>query len=361
MAKKTTAGGFTVNRDALATELGFVQRTAAARSKIPAFACILFDGTGDTLSLTACNGDQMAKTRVSKNGALDAFAVNGEKLRAAIDTMTGDLAMELDGGFLRIKASNGGTRKLPTLKAHDFPMMEVDDMAECFMLPGAEFALAIERTRGAASTDPTRENICCVRIALCDGALRFAALDTTALIIVDMEGEFHDFDACSLPIPVANAGADIAEGDLTFSRSKRLVEMTNGTRAIVGKLTEQEFPDYQRFMPTEFDFSITGSAEELLRATVAAGEMSDTKARTVKVVSDENGLAASVAGQCEAFEPINAEADGQGAFGMAQRVARHLGLFGERVVRWDIGVTSAKTIAKAEGFPLTVMLMASRI
>lgn len=313
----------TVRRHELADALATVAPIAPKRSTIPALECVLLETGNARLHLTCSDLDNRISTAIDCDGTLQQpILVNASMLRDVAKTLAGDQAsLSVTDGKLVIRARNGGTRRLWTLPADDFPDISVAVADNSVTMPRDLLARALANVAPAQSGEETRYYLNGIHLHPVDGQggqdLRLVATDGSRLHFDRVEdASFDDGDwpesaiiptkaIATLQGLLKAADDDIAEVALQISA--RHCQMIVGEVTLWSKLIDGTFPDYRRIVPSSLPIQFECPAAELVRAIGAVEPVATEKTRAVRLVL---GTAASTvvittAEGGEAIEPID--------------------------------------------------------
>ena len=281
----------TVNRAALAAALATMQSVIERRTTAPILACVLVDASDGTMRILATDLDMKATIALPADGGLDFVAVNGERLKTAVDGMNAEtIAIVVENGSMVITAGRA-RRTLPTLPAADMPVMEVSKYATSFEVEPKQLAAAIGFASPAMSTEETRyylNGIFIHTVAETDG-IRLVACDGHQLRRIDIRiasGSPAMSDAI-MPRKIANLLAKMLDRHttpLTIKLSSNMIHVDLGSTTLTSKLIDGTYPDYSRTIPTDRRQTLNASGAELARAagaTTAMGAMDGQKVRVI--------------------------------------------------------------------------------
>ncbi len=255
----------TVDRKRLADVLGTLGKVTEKRNTIPILSHILVEAGRDVLTLTATDLDIVltvelpAHCQPGTRVALDLAA-----LTAAVKKSKAEHATLTDvGGAVVLQA--GGTARLASLPAADFPTMARGDLGQRFAVPVAQLRDDLARVRVAMSNDETRYYLRGVFMHRTpEGTMKFAATDGHRLAVIErpaperMPETFADAIMPQKTVDVLQfiAKRDKAATDVALAFSSSKVDIRLGRWCILSKLVDGTFPDYSRVIPSGRDGAI---------------------------------------------------------------------------------------------------------
>lgn len=292
---------FTIERTALLRSLGHVQSVVERRNTIPILSNVLIRAADGMLSLTATDMD----LEVVENVAAE-VTVPGA-VTAAAHTLY-DIVRKLpDGAQVRIEGSADGTLihlrsdrsqfRLGCLPVEDFPQLAVGDFPHSFAIAAADLRLLIDRSRFAISTEETRYYLNGIYVHAAftrtpQGdeveTLRAVATDghRLARVEVSLPADAAGIPGIIIPRKTVNEVRkliDEAVDQIQVSVSQQKVRFAFDQVAVVSKLIDGMFPDYERVIPAGNDKVLEVNTRALAVAVDRVATISTEKTRAVKL------------------------------------------------------------------------------
>lgn len=252
---------FTIDRETFANAINWVARTLPSRPVNPILGGIHLGTTADERALTLQAYDYEVSASIELPGAEIHSAgeslVSG-RLLAAISRAFPKKPVEFahNGSVVGIKCGTADFT-LPTMNAHDFPLLPV--CADQIGTVDAEvFAEAAAQTVVAASNDGAVMQIACVCLELTgDDTLTMFATDKHRVAMRELPWTVTD-DA-ALPVgqqflvPTRAIGEIGRMGgtEVALSLTDNLLGITGGERRTTTRLIDAQFPDCRRVIPAE--------------------------------------------------------------------------------------------------------------
>jgi DNA polymerase-3 subunit beta len=235
-------------RETILPALSFVEKYAAANSKIPVLADILIGAKDGSVSLTATDLDQSAtdtiQADVQESGAI---LLPARTLLSAVKSASGaDVSISSDDRQAIIVC--GRSRfKFPVLPAADFPPLPMltSDAATTFTIDALD--KIGNRVLFAAEPDKGRYFLAGVSWRLNGEKIEFVATDGKKFSLMSIPTPTEARDMPSVIVPRFDAPA--WEGEVQVSISDLFIRYRHGSQVVASKLIEATYPDYHRLIP----------------------------------------------------------------------------------------------------------------
>lgn len=309
---------FIIEKAALIAALAAVQGAVQRRVTVPILATIKIEAgkkgvafTGTDLDLQAC---AIAEAEVKKAGAIAAPA----------DTLVGfarklpDLPVTIEVAERGLVVSAGRARMtIPTLPAEDFPQFNALAPVAKWSMPAGDLRRLIDQTRAAISTEATRYYLNGIFLHMRGERLAAVATDGHRLALSETTAPVFDGDMPKLIVPRA-AVAEIrkmiadAEDDVHIEAGPAAIKVEHGPAALVTKVIDGQFPDYERIIPRDPPNVTTCKREDLKEAIARVMIVAGDDARSVRLEPGEDALsvASRHADHGEASDAVAASHDG---------------------------------------------------
>jgi DNA polymerase-3 subunit beta len=307
-------------------ELQLLQNIVERKITIPILANILVEAQGDVLKLLATDLELGLRTQcqasVSKAGTMTLPAKRlFELVRELPDS---DVRIEQDANGVKIAADRFESR-FSTLPSEDYPALPaaLESYEETF--PAATLRQMIGKTTFAITGEDTRYFLNGALLVMKPDSLSLVATDghRLALVTVPREGE----------PPKAKKGEAVedrreilpkktlgeldrllreAPAEVRFGRSENHLFFEAGTRLLVSRKNDGQFPAYDRVVPKNNDKRIDFERELFARAVRRVALLSSERSRAVKFLIDKGQVevASSNSDVGEAREVLLVEYDG---------------------------------------------------
>jgi DNA polymerase-3 subunit beta len=311
-----------VEKDDLLRCLYLVQGVVEKRSSLPILAHVLIESNDEqteaadhALSLRATDLEigirQHCRARVKKAGSITTDARKLYEIVRELPNAGGSSADPTvialrSAGSGWVEVSSGKSRfRMASLDPKEFPAIVQEEAdgatlspASC---PGEVLREMIEKTLFATSPDETRLNLSGVYIeALDSGKLRMVASDGHRLSLIERQATITEpaaWPKVILPrkgLLEARKILERGEGEVSFSLQATTAGLRKEATALSMRLVEGEFPDYQQILPTEHNFLIAFSREELLSALRRLLILTTERSRGIKLQIEAGKVEISV-------------------------------------------------------------------
>jgi len=365
--------------------VAFADLVVERRNTIPILSNVLLRAAadGDGLELIGTDLDIEVTARIP--GAVDeGFAVTmpsralkdlekkSPKGKAgdefAIDAPEGDdTNARLDFG--------GYSARLQTLPPADFPHMELSGKVVDFVMPAATLRNALERVTFAISTEETRYYLNGIFMHVPDApagapsVLRFVATDGHRLARHEAPCPAGAGGIAGVIIPRKTVGvlhkllkAKGAPEDVHVRVNTCKAVFTIGNIAVMTKLIDGTFPDYQRVIPSGNDKRATFDREELARAIDCVSTVSSERGRAVKFSISEGICNLTVSNPDAGDSRATIPCDGWDSWGLdigfnAQYVLHILAASGGERVTMRFSDSGSPTLISNPDAPETVFVL----
>ncbi len=276
----------TTTKSDLFAALQIVDRATSTRSVLPALGGVLLEtgdgevvlrGTDSEIGIT----HHLTAVRIDEPGSV---LVSGQLLTNVVRNLPdGEVSLATDeaGASAEITAGTGRFN-LRVLNAADFPPSpEVD--ATPIAIESGPFGEAIELVSKAASRDEVRPVLTGVLVQAAEGKLTLVATDSYRLSVrqtgIGAGGE--GFEAI-IPARALRELTKIvsAEGvsEVSIRISANQAVFNCGGTSLNTRLIEGQFPNWQKLIPSEFDYHADVPQEELLEIARRVGYLAQRNA-----------------------------------------------------------------------------------
>ena len=280
-----------VRKNDLLKELSLLQGIVERKNTIPILANVLIEASGSVVSLLATALDVCLKSQceatVTKPGTLTLPAKKlFEIVNALPDT---DVRIEEDkGGKSVTVAADRFESRIQTLPASEFPTPPQDAGSPEASLPGASLKRMISHTRFAITSEDTRYFLNGAQLVLRPDSMSMVATDGHRLAYMSLRetpGENAKSDVL-LPRKTLNEVARLADGGeaIEFSQGENHLFFRSGTRLLISRKIDANFPAYERVIPKSNDKRIEFDRDRLSAAVRRVRLLSNERSKAVKFV-----------------------------------------------------------------------------
>ena len=284
---------FTVSKSELVRELSLSQGVVEKKTTIPILSNVLLEATGDRVNLTATDLELGIRcscpARVKKEGS---GTVPARKLLDYVRLLPeGDLQMKfLENHWASITCGRSRTR-IAGMSRESFP--ELPQMPERMAtIPARTLASMISRTSFAISMEESRFTLNGALFLSRPEGLTMVSTDGHRLAFVqapvaesgEIDQQFRALvpkKAMSELVKLADdAGAD---GQVVFAADDNHLFFQVGHRLLMTRRLTGSFPDYERVLPKDHQYSAKLKKDEIRSAIERVAQFADERSRAIRV------------------------------------------------------------------------------
>ncbi|HLT47416.1 MAG TPA: DNA polymerase III subunit beta [Rubricoccaceae bacterium] len=304
---------FTVSSADLLKALTTVAGAVPAKSTLPILESILFerepadDGGGDALRLAATDLEvsivQRLPVSFETNGAegRDRIAVPARRL---LDTLRAlpDLPVTFasDGEFNVELTTDQGRYKMVGHDGGDYPALPSLEEAQAVEAGAAAVRRAIEKTGFAVSKDAHRPAMMGVFFQVHPEHTRVVATDGHRLVKLTLHGitadPALDFVAPEKALALAARAAQAVGSDdagCTIRVGSGFVEFDFGATRVIGRMIDEQYPNYEAVIPVENERRLTVSRDAMLAAVRRVALYSSSMTHQIRLALKPDELSVS--------------------------------------------------------------------
>jgi DNA polymerase-3 subunit beta len=279
---------FTCEKNVLLKEIAMAQEIISSKNAISILSNIYLETKNDSLVIKATDMKINFETRVPvtvwEEGATTVF---GDKFFGILNSIPdGELEFDQSDAKIVIKPSLKKMRfQLKSTTSDKFPEFSAPGNTDFFELPIKDFKDMIEQTVFAISDDETRYFMNGVFFEKRDEKLVMVATDGRRLAYIEKEVGvgIKDFSGVIVPPKILNIITKRAgdEGLVTISITDKIIFIKFGSYQLSSVLIEGQFPNYQRVIPENQQYSFSANRFELLDALKRVSLLVEQKSRRV--------------------------------------------------------------------------------
>ena len=295
---------FTVSSADLLKALTTVAGAVPNKSTLPILESILFERDEDALVLAATDLEISIVMRVpvafQSNGTegKDRVAVPAKRL---LDTLRAlpDLPVTFmsDGEFNVEMTTDQGRYKMVGHDGGDYPALPSLDDAQAVETTAALIKRAIDKTSFAVSKDAHRPAMMGVFFQMHPEHTRAVATDGHRLVKLQMDGVTADpaleFVAPEKAISLAARAISADDQACTLRVGGGYVEFDFGDTKVVGRMIDEQYPNYEAVIPMENDRRLTVSRDALLAAVRRVALYSSSMTHQIRLALQPDELTIS--------------------------------------------------------------------
>ena len=364
-----------VRKNDLLKELALLQGIVERKNTIPILANVLIDASKDGVSLLATDLDVGLRSRcdgnVSKPGTLTLPAKKLFEIVNALPDTEIRLDEEKGGKSVKISADRFES-KIQTLPASEFPTPPSDAGGPEATLPGVALKRLISHTRFAITSEDTRYFLNGAQLVLRPEAMSMVATDghRLAFISVNESPGKKVSGEVLLPRKTLNEVARLIDGGeaVTFSQGENHLFFRAGSRLLISRKIDANFPAYERVIPKTNDKRIEFDRDRLAAAVKRVRLLSNERSKAVKFIigKDQVEITSSTPEVGEAHEviPVDYSGDAMQICFNADYVDNFLGVVETDGVLLEFKDEMSQAVMKpigAEGYEYTYVIMPMRI
>lgn len=363
-----------VRKSDLLKELSLLQGIVERKNTIPILANVLLEAAKDHVSLLATDLDVGLRSQcdaaVAKPGTLTLPAKKLFEIVSALpDT---EIRIEEDkGGKSVTVAADRFESRMQTLAASEFPTPPSDAGTPLASLPGAALKRMIQYTRFAITSEDTRYFLNGAQLVLHPESLSMVATDGHRLAFVRVhESPGRSSAEVLLPRKTLNEIARLIDGGdvVEFSQGENHLFFRAGSRLLISRKIDANFPAYERVIPKTNDKRIEFDRDRLAAAVRRVRLLSNERSKAVKFVigKDQVEITSSTPDVGEAHEVLPVDYGGgtmQICFN-ADYVDNFLSVVETESVELEFKDEMSQAVMKpigADGYDYTYVIMPMRI
>ncbi|MBI1328254.1 MAG: DNA polymerase III subunit beta [Alphaproteobacteria bacterium] len=286
-----------VERNLLLSALSRVQGIVEKRNTIPILSNVLLEAADGQLSLTSTDMDILAKETIAADiQAAGATTVPAhmfyDMIRKLPEGAQVSLLQDAKSGQVHV-VSGSVNFSLSYLPAEDFTVLAEGDLSHSFTLPAKQCRALLDKARFAMSTEETRYYLNGIYLheAKADGngaVLRSVSTDghRLARIEIPLPSGAQGMPGVIIPRKAVNELKRILEehgSDIKVSLSENKILFTVKQTALLSKLIDGTFPDYERVIPSKNEKILEVDAASLIAAVDRVSTISSEKTKGVKL------------------------------------------------------------------------------
>jgi DNA polymerase-3 subunit beta len=306
---------FTITKNALQKELGFVQGIVERKNTIPALSNILIESVGEnTIRLIGTDLDATlrceAEAEVKTPGAM---CVGARKLfdiaRTLPDAPVSFRREENNWATVKCERSNF---RLAGVERENFPEVPSFRSAPVKM-PAEVFKTFIDRTIFAITLEESRYTLSGAKFMLDKSGARMITTDGHRLAYIERKGlggdganEIIDTLIPRKTLAELNKLTTGYEGEISLGSDENHIYFEAGQRLLISRTLTGQFPNYEMVMPKNNDRVATFDGTALGQAIRRVALMSDERTRAIRLhlVPGSLDITAQTAEEGEAKESV---------------------------------------------------------
>ncbi len=282
---------FSLNRELLLKPLLLVSGAVERKSTLPILSNILFDVSGQSLTLTATDLEleMVAYATVDNQSDDGQVTIPARKLLDICKSLPDDSMLTFETDNDAIKISTGRSKySLSTLPASDFPNIEEWKGDVEFTLLKSELLRLIESTHFSMANQDVRYYLNGMSIETEGHEIRSVATDGHRLAICKISNPELELPARQVIVPrkgileIIRLLDPVDEGIQVFLGSNH-IRIIDTEFSFTSKLVDGRFPDYRRVLPRNGDKILNANKDVLRQVLSRASILSNEKFKGVRL------------------------------------------------------------------------------
>ena len=367
-----------VRKNELLRELQLFQGIVERKNTIPILANVLLEAKGDQLRMLATDLEVALRSQcqasVSKGGSL---TLPAKKLYEIIKSLPEtDVRIEQDKNGVKVAADRFDSR-MQTLPREDFPTLPEASGAGRALLPRAALKEMVAKTQFAITGEDTRYFLNGALFVLRGETMSLVATDGHRLALVTVNRGVNDEVQADEEVKVILPKKTMlelgrllleGEGDIHYERGENHLFFAVGTRMLISRMIDGQFPAYERVIPKGNDKLIEFERERLTNAVRRVALLSNERSRAVKFEIDTGKVevtsSSSEFGEAREQIPVDYTGTALAISFNAQYVLDFLNVVETDLVSLSLKDEVSQAVMKpvgSEGYDYTYVIMPMRI
>jgi DNA polymerase-3 subunit beta len=368
-----------VRKNELLRELQLFQGIVERKNTIPILANVLLEAKGDQVRMLATDLEVALRSQcqasVAKGGSLTLPAKKlYEIIKALPET---DVRIEQDKNGVKVAADRFDSR-MQTLPREDFPTLPEASGVRPATLPRAALREMVAKTQFAITGEDTRYFLNGALFVLRAETMSLVATDghRLALVTVNRTGnndEVSGDEEVKVILPkktLLELGRLLleTEDDIRYERGENHLFFAVGTRMLISRMIDGQFPAYERVIPKGNDKLIEFERERLTNAVKRVALLSNERSRAVKFEIDNGKVevtsSSSEFGEAREQIPVDYTGTAMAISFNAQYVLDFLNVVETDLVSLSLKDEVSQAVMKpvgADGYDYTYVIMPMRI
>jgi DNA polymerase III subunit beta len=312
---------FSISRNALQKELGFVQGIVEKKNTIPVLSNLLIESIGEnTVRLTGTDLDTTIRCDVEANiSQPGSICIQARKLfeiaRFLPDAQVSFRKDQNDWASVKCERS---VFRIAGVPKDNFPEVPTFKSVQ-IKLPSGIFKTFIERTIFAITQEESRYTLSGAKFQLSETGARMVTTDGHRLAFIERKNIGENIPKGGLDVLIPrktlaelNKLTSSDEGDIKFGADENHVYFEVGSRLLISRLLSGQFPNYEMVMPKENNQVLEVNGTQLSQMIRRVAVMADDRSRAIRLQLGPGRLELSSqsAEEGEASESLMAEYEG---------------------------------------------------
>lgn len=305
---------FSVNRELLLKPLLLVSGAVERKSTLPILGNILFDVSGQSLTLTATDLEleMVSYAEIDNQGEDGNTTIPARKLLDICKSLPDDSLLTFEVDQDNVKISTGRSKySLACLSANDFPNIEQWQGDVEFKLLKSDLLRLIESTHFSMANQDVRYYLNGMSVETEGHDIRSVATDGHRLAICKITNENLSLPSRQVIVPRKGILEiirllDPVDDEVQIYLGSNHIRIVDREFSFTSKLVDGRFPDYRRVLPRNGDKILETNKDQLKQVLSRASILSNEKFKGVRLnfSSDELKITANNPEQEQAEEVL---------------------------------------------------------
>jgi len=282
---------FSLNRELLLKPLLLVSGAVERKSTLPILSNVLFEVSGQSLTLTATDLEleMVSYANIENNGDDGKVTIPARKLLDICKSLPDDSTIMFESNGDVMKISTGRSKySLSTLSAEDFPNIEEWKGDVEFRLRKSELLRLIESTHFSMANQDVRYYLNGMSIETEGNEIRSVATDGHRLAICKISNDSLELPTRQVIIPRKGILEiirllDPVDDEIQVFLGSNHVRIIDTGYSFTSKLVDGRFPDYRRVLPRNGDKILETDKDQMRQVLSRASILSNEKFKGVRL------------------------------------------------------------------------------
>ncbi|MBI4481850.1 MAG: DNA polymerase III subunit beta [Acidobacteria bacterium] len=312
---------FTVKKNEILKELGYVQGVVEKKNTIPILSNLLLEAAGSNLTIMATDLDVSIRcscpAKVKSSGAL---TVSARKVFDIVRSLPDESEISFKLADKEWMAVSSGPSRFKVVGMHkdNFPVIP-EYSGRKWTVPGEVFRNMVSRTIFAITQEESRYSLNGALLVVNADGLRLVTTDGHRLAYIEkrlkvegLEGEFRVLVPRKTLAELAKLAGD-PNRMVQFAKDENHLYFHVDGRYMVSRQLAGQFPNYEMVIPKDNDKKLLLETEGFAEAIRRAAIMADERSHGIKLSLSEGQLVvtSSTSDLGEARESVQISYDGQ--------------------------------------------------
>ncbi len=250
---------FTALTEHLKDGILLAEKSTGKKAALPVLSSILCTAEKGKITLTSTNLETAVEVwvggKVEREGKI---AVPARILSSYMSLVNGEQVTFLSKGAHVEVASQKGRTLIRGHATDDFPLVPRQEEMGAFVIAAPSLRNALNRVAFAAAVSDIKPEIASMYFSIAPSVVTIAATDSFRLAEQKIEGVFGENGVSHTFLLPARGAQELArllekeEQDISVSIGKGQIVVLSKRFRFVSRLTEGQYPDYQRIVPVSF-------------------------------------------------------------------------------------------------------------